>query len=82
MIIDESQLEYSPDSMLTLDEAGQRIGVESDEIEDLVRNGVLSSVIYDGEPCIHVSALNLYTSTLIPIANALSSNQELNDVPR
>jgi hypothetical protein len=69
MISDDSQLEYSPGNMLTLDEAAQS-------------NGCLASVVYDEEPCIHVSVLDLYTSKLIPIANALSSNEELNDVPR
>jgi hypothetical protein len=82
MITDDSQLEYSPANMLTLDEAAQRIGVDTDEVDDLIRNGCLTSVVYDGQPCIHVSVLDLYTSGLIPIANALSSNAELNDVPR
>ena len=68
--------------MLTFDEAAQRIGVDADAIEDLVRNGCLTTLMYDGEPCIHVSVLDLYTSALIPIANSLSSNEELNQVPR
>ncbi len=82
MITDESQLDYSPENMLTIDEVAQRIGVDEDEVEDLIRNGILHTTKMDGEPCVHIAALDLYTSTLIPIANALSSNEELNDVPK
>lgn len=65
MPLDNRQLEFTPGALLTIDEAAQRMNVEPDEVEDMIRNNTLPAVTEGGEPMIHVAQVDYYTSTEI-----------------
>lgn len=78
MPLDNRQLEFTPGALLTIDEAAQRMNVEPDEVEDMIRNNTLPAVIEGGEPMIHVAQVDYYTSAEISkTAHLGGSNEEV-----
>lgn len=78
MSLDNRQLEFTPGSLLTLDEAAQRMSIERQEVEDMIRNNTLPAVMEGDEPMIHVSQIDYYTSTEISkTAHLGGSNEEV-----
>lgn len=75
------QLDHSPADLLTIDEAAQRMNVETGEVEDMIQNNSLPSVTVGGERRVHVAQLDLYTSNQIGVAAALGSDEEVDVVP-
>ena len=78
MPLDDRQLEFSPGTLLTIDEVAARMNIEPYEVEDLINNNTLPAVTEGGEPMIHVSQVDYYTSTEISKTTHLGgSNEEI-----
>jgi excisionase family DNA binding protein len=78
MPLDDRQLENSPGALLTVDEAAQRLSIEPQEVEDMIRNKTLPAITDGGEPMINVAQLDYYTSTEISKTVHLGgSNEEI-----
>lgn len=78
MPLDNRQLEFSPADLLTIDEVAQRMSIEPNEVEDLIKNNTLPAVTEGGEPMVHVAQVDYYTSTEISKAAHLGgSNEEI-----
>lgn len=79
MPLNNHQLESSPGDLLTIDEAAQRMSVEPQEVEDMIRNNTLPAVIHGDEPMIHVAQVDYYTSTEISKTVHLGGSDEVVD---
>lgn len=78
MPLDNRQLDFSPGSLLTIDEAAQRMNVEPQEVEDMIQNNTLPAVTEGGEPMIHVAQIDYYSSSEISkTAHLGGSNEEV-----
>ena len=78
MPLDNRQLEFTPGALLTIDEAAQRMNVEPHEVEDMIQNNTLPSVVENGEPMVHVAQIDYYTSSEISkTAHLGGSNEEV-----
>lgn len=71
------QLDNSPGELLTIYEAAQRMNVDAEEVEDMIRNNTLTSVTIAGEHRVPVSQLDQYTSSEIEVASLKGSNEEV-----
>lgn len=79
MPLDNRQLEFTPGTLLTLDEAAQRLNIEPEEVEDMIRNNTLPAVTEGGEPMIHVSQIDYYSSSEISKTTHLGGSDEVVD---
>ena len=79
MPLDNRQLEFTPGTLLTLDEAAQRLNIEPEEVEDMIRNKTLPAVTEGGEPMIHVSQIDYYSSSEISKTTHLGGSDEVVD---
>lgn len=78
MPLDNRQLEFTPGSLLTIDEVSARMNIEPNEVEDLINNNTLPAITEGGEPMVHVAQVDYYTSTEISKAAHLGgSNEEI-----
>ena len=72
-------MEHTPGSLLTLDEAAQRIGVATQTVRDMIRNNQIPGHRMQGEWRVDVAQVDLWTSTEKRIAAALGSGEEASD---
>ncbi len=78
MPLDNRQLDFSPGSLLTVDEVAERMSIEPQEVEDLIQNNTLPAVTEGGESMVHVAQVDYYTSTEISkTAHLGGSNEEV-----
>lgn len=78
MPLDNRQLEFTPGSLLTIDEVAQRMSIEPSEVEDLIRNNTLPAITEGGEPMVHVAQVDYYTSSEVSkTAHLGGSNEEI-----
>lgn len=67
----ERQLEHTPGSLLTLDEAAQRMNVQPEDVRQMISNNQLPGHEVAGELMVDVAQIDLFTSNEIKIAMAL-----------
>ena len=79
MSFKEKQLEHTPGSLLTLDEAAQRMSVETEDVLEMISNNQLPGHRVAGELMVDVAQVDLFTSTEKRIAAALGSNEEVSE---
>ena len=77
----EQHIEHTPGSMLTLDEAAQRLSVEPEDVRHMISNNQIPGHQVAGEWRVDVAQVDLMASTEKRIAAALGSD-ELADGPR
>lgn len=77
----DRQVEHTPGSMLTLDEAAQRMNVEPEDVRQMISNNQIPGHQVSGEWRVDVAQVDLYRSTERKIAAALGSNEEISPLP-
>lgn len=76
----QQQVEHTPASLLTLDEAAQRMNVRPSTVEQMIKSNQLPLVEVGGEKRVDVSQVDLYTSTEKRIAAAMGSNETVEEI--
>ena len=80
MAFKKEQIEHTPASLLTLDEAAQRMNVEPQYVRSMIENNQVPGIKQGGEWRVDSAQLDLYTSTEKRIAAAMGSD-EVVDAP-
>lgn len=76
MSFHERQMEHTPGSLLTLDEAADRLHVDPQEVRSMISNNQLPGHQVGGEWRVDVAQVDLHASTEKKIAAALGSNEK------
>jgi len=76
----QQQVEHTPASLLTIDEAAQRMNVRPSTVEEMMKSNQLPTLEVGGETRIDVSQVDLYTSTEKRIAAAMGSNETVEEI--
>lgn len=76
----EQQIEHTPGSLLTLDEAAQRMNVEPQDVRSMISNNQLPGQKISGEWRVDVAQVDLMGSTEKRIAAALGSNEVIDEM--
>ena len=76
----QQQVEHTPASLLTIDEAAQRMNVRPSTVEEMIKSNQLPTLEVGGETRIDVSQVDLYTSTEKRIAAAMGSNETVEEI--
>ena len=80
MPLKQQQVEHPPASLLTIDEAAQRMNVRPSTVEEMMKSNQLPTLEVGGETRIDVSQVDLYTSTEKRIAAAMGSNETVEEI--
>ena len=80
MAFREQHIEHTPGSLLTLDEAAQRMSVTPEYVRSMISNNQLPGQQISGEWRVDVAQVDLMTSTEKRIAAALGSNETVETV--
>ena len=76
----QQQVEHTTASLLTIDEAAQRMNVRPSTVEEMMKSNQLPTLEVGGETRIDVSQVDLYTSTEKRIAAAMGSNETVEEI--
>ena len=76
----QQQVEHTPASLLTIDEAAQRMNVRPSTVEEMMKSNQLPTLEVGGETRIDVSQVDLYTSPEKRIAAAMGSNETVEEI--
>lgn len=76
MSFQAQHVEHTPGSLLTLDEAAQRMSVDVHTVEEMVQNNQFPVHQIDGEARVDVAQVDLWTNTQIKRTAALGSNEK------
>lgn len=77
MAFKKQQVEHTPGSLLTLDEAAQRMSVEPQHVRGMINNNQIPGIQVGGEWRVDSAQVDLFTSTEKRVAAALGSNEEV-----
>lgn len=77
MPFQEQHMQHTPGSLLTLDEAAERMNIEPQDVRQMISNNQLPGQEIEGEWRVDVAQVDLFTSTEKRIVAALGSNEEI-----
>ncbi|HIB66871.1 MAG TPA: DNA-binding protein [Phycisphaerales bacterium] len=80
MSFKQQHVEHTPASLLTIDEAAQRMNVRPSTVQEMIKSNQLPVIHVGGEKRVDVSQVDLYTSTEKRIAAALGSNETVEEI--
>jgi excisionase family DNA binding protein len=77
MAFREQHIEHTPGSLLTLDEAAQRMNVNPEDVRSMISNNQLPGQQISGQWRVDVAQVDLMTSNEKGIAAALGSDETI-----
>jgi len=75
MSFKEQQVNHTPGSLLTVDEAAQRMNVRPHQVEQMIKNNQLPGQKSGTETLVDVAQVDLWTSTQKRRTSALGSDE-------